>query len=106
MRLSWDICFAEKVCRISLNLSRQGWSHLRDSNPGPSVYKTGALPAELRWHVACHVNDSLQLSFLRGGQSRIRTLEGTRPSDLQSLPFDRFGNCPCTQVFDVRQDAS
>lgn len=30
---------------------RQGgvWSHLWGSNPGPPVYKTGALPAELRW---------------------------------------------------------
>ena len=26
-------------------------SHLRDSNPRPTVYKTVALPAELRWHM-------------------------------------------------------
>jgi hypothetical protein len=25
------------------------WSHLGGSNPGPTVYKTVALPAELRW---------------------------------------------------------
>ena len=28
------------------------------------------------------------------GWCRIRTYEGTRPSDLQSDPFDRFGNHP------------
>jgi hypothetical protein len=27
------------------------WSHLRDLNSRPPVYKTGALPTELRWHV-------------------------------------------------------
>ncbi len=32
------------------------WSHLGGSNPGPSVYKTGALPTELRWHVGCASN--------------------------------------------------
>ncbi len=26
-----------------------GWSHRRDLNPRPAVYKTAALPAELRW---------------------------------------------------------
>ena len=28
------------------------WSHLGDSNPGPTAYKAVALPTELRWHDA------------------------------------------------------
>ena len=27
------------------------WSHLSDSNRRPTVYKTVALPTELRWHM-------------------------------------------------------
>ena len=30
------------------NISK-GWSQRRESNPRPAVYKTAALPTELRW---------------------------------------------------------
>ena len=56
-----------------------GNSRLAGSNRGPTVYKTVALPTELRRPI---------------GQDRDRTYEGTRPADLQSAPFDRFGTCP------------
>lgn len=34
------------------------WSHLADSNRGPSLYKSVALPAELRWREWWAVRDS------------------------------------------------
>ena len=37
---------ASYVARIRLE------SHLWDSNPGPQLYESCALPTELRWHVA------------------------------------------------------
>jgi hypothetical protein len=30
------------------------------------------------------------------GQGRIRTSEGLRPTDLQSVAFNRFATCPCS----------
>lgn len=32
-----------------------------------------------------------------GGWGRIRTFEGAGPTDLQSVPFDRFGTHPCAR---------
>lgn len=34
------------------------------------------------------------INGIKGGPSRIRTYEGTRPADLQSAPVDRFGIDP------------
>lgn len=63
------------------------WSRLRGSNPGPTVYKTVALPAELR-RQAGWVVGSL------GFEPR-----KAKPRDLQSPPFDHFGNCPYSARF-------
>ncbi len=51
------------------------WSPREDLNPQPTVYKTVALPIELRGH---------------GAGRGSRTPEGTRPTDLQSVAFDHF----------------
>lgn len=53
------------------------WSPREDLNPQPTVYKTVALPVELRGHK-------------NGAGGGIRTPEGIKPTDLQSVAFDRF----------------
>ena len=37
-------------------------SHLPDSNRGPSLYKSVALPAELRWQIQHHTNRFFEFS--------------------------------------------
>ncbi len=59
------------------------WSHLPGLNRGPTVYKTVALPAELRWH------DAMK-TMGRQGFAPWKA----EPPDLQSGPFDYFGTCP------------
>ena len=56
------------------------WSPLAESNRGPLPYHGSALPSELSGHLYfwCRVRDS---------DPRRR-----KPADLQSAPFDHFGN--------------
>jgi len=70
----------------------------RDSNPRPTAWKAVTLPTELlpqrsTYHDLCLPDDHRQDS-IGGGQGRIRTSEGARPTDLQSVAFDRFATCP------------
>ncbi len=39
---------------FDFTLSDYFWSHLPDSNRGPSLYKSVALPTELRWQIKFH----------------------------------------------------
>lgn len=55
------------------------WSHLRDLNPRPTVYKTVALPTELRWLVS-----STRIHY--GGREGIRT-----PGTVASTPVFKTG---------------
>ena len=45
-----------------------------------------------------HVKDPVARGLLRGGWGRIRTFEGARPTDLQSVLFDRFSTHPYLRV--------
>jgi hypothetical protein len=53
----------ERTCGANVPSLRAGitdsvgleWSHRRDLNPRPAVYKTAALPSELRWRVSCFI---------------------------------------------------
>ena len=49
-----------------------------------------SLTKTVRYRCATRAN---QANVCNGGQWRIRTSEA-RATDLQSVPFDRFGNCP------------
>ena len=70
----------------------------RDSNPRPTAWKAVTLPTELlpqrsTNHDLC-LPDNHRQNSIGGGQGRIRTSEGARPTDLQSVAFDRFATCP------------
>src|ERR1017187_1517641 len=70
----------------------------RDSNPRPTAWKAVTLPTELlpqrsTYHDLCLPDDHRQDS-IGGGQGGIRTSEGARPTDLQSVAFDRFATWP------------
>jgi hypothetical protein len=57
---------AEGCFRVSISL----WSHLGDSNPGPLLYESTALPAELRWRMArCKMSGAGN-----GNRTRVSTL--------------------------------
>jgi hypothetical protein len=77
---------------------RFAMSGRRDSNPRPTAWKAVTLPTELlpqrsTFHDLCLPDDNRQ-DCIGGGQGRIRTSEGARPTDLQSVAFDRFATCP------------
>ena len=70
------------------------WSGRRDSNPRPSAWKADALPTELLPQGERVGRRVPELTRWAGEDSNLRR---HKPTDLQSVPVDRFGTCPSGQ---------